>query len=130
MFELTKEFRFEASHVLPFHSGKCARLHGHSWKMSVTFMGQSLKTAGSETGMLMDFGLVKKYVQPIVDEVLDHRHLNDSTGLASPTSEELARWLFRAIRRVLPSELLAVLWSVRVEETCTSAATYRGGRRG
>jgi 6-pyruvoyltetrahydropterin/6-carboxytetrahydropterin synthase len=68
--EVAKEFRFEASHVLPNHPGKCSNLHGHSWKLFVGYDG----LLNDETGMVMDYATISKYVQPIVDE-LDHSHL-------------------------------------------------------
>jgi 6-pyruvoyltetrahydropterin/6-carboxytetrahydropterin synthase len=36
---IRKRFRFESSHVLPHHTGKCARLHGHSYRLEVTVRG-------------------------------------------------------------------------------------------
>jgi 6-pyruvoyltetrahydropterin/6-carboxytetrahydropterin synthase len=39
---LAKEFRFEAAHQLPYHDGKCARLHGHSWHGVVYVAGDTL----------------------------------------------------------------------------------------
>lgn len=70
--------------------------------------------------MLMDYGDISKVVQPLVEEHLDHWHLNESTGLENPTSEEVARWVFRRLAKVLPR-----LSAVIVEETCTSSCEYR-----
>lgn len=71
----TKEFRFESSHILSRHPGKCSRLHGHSWVLRVTVSGD----IDPKTGFVMDYGDIKAAVQPIVDE-LDHRHLGDWVG--------------------------------------------------
>ena len=68
--EICKEFKFEASHVLAKHFGQCGRLHGHSWKLTVYVKGP----VDQETGMVIDYADIKKYVQPIIDQ-LDHRHL-------------------------------------------------------
>lgn len=68
--ELCKEFRFEASHILPNHPGKCSNLHGHSWVLSVSIRGP----LDAATGMVADFADLKAAVQPLVDE-LDHAHL-------------------------------------------------------
>jgi 6-pyruvoyltetrahydropterin/6-carboxytetrahydropterin synthase len=68
--EICKEFKFEASHVLPHHKGKCSNLHGHSWKLTVYVRGP----VDEETGMVVDYGDIKTCIQPIVDE-LDHAHL-------------------------------------------------------
>lgn len=125
---LEKEFRFEASHRLHFHDGKCARLHGHSWVGRVILEGSSLMEQGPKRGMLMDFGDLKALLQPIVDE-LDHYHLNDVVDLESPTSERVAEWVGRRLLRTMPSldpsQARDVrLWGVRIEETCTSAAEW------
>lgn len=73
--ELMKEFRFEASHILPKHLGKCSRLHGHSWVLRVYVKGE----INPDTGFVMDYGDIKKVVQPLVD-ALDHRHLGQWWG--------------------------------------------------
>lgn len=67
---LRKLFRFEASHVLPKHPGKCSRLHGHSWVLHVETEGQR----NTETGFVMDYADMSAAVKPIVEK-LDHRHL-------------------------------------------------------
>jgi len=124
MFAIEKEFRFEASHVLPHHGGKCARLHGHSWKAVVAMESDRLVETGPQEGMVVDYGVVKAIVQPIVDGMLDHRHLNDIPGLENPTSEALARWLYLGIKPLLNPESAVRLAWVRIEETCTSACVY------
>ena len=123
--KLEKEFRFEASHVLPNHNGKCARLHGHSWRMMVRFEGAALHDNGPETGMLVDFARIKEFVQPVVDQYLDHHHLNETTELVNPTSESLAAWVFEKVRSVLPDDLYSAFCGLRIEETCTSACEYQ-----
>lgn len=120
MFRLEKTFRFEASHQLPKHDGKCARLHGHSWVGRVVIEGPDLIGDGAKAGMLQDYGDLSAVVKPLVDGYLDHWHLNDSTGLENPTSEELARWIFHKLKASLP-----LLTEVQIEETCTSKAIYR-----
>lgn len=120
MWKLTKQFRFEASHQLPHHDGKCARLHGHSWIGYVECQGDALAPDGPKQGMLIDYGDISAAIKPLVDEVLDHYHLNESTGLSSPTSEELARWIFQRVKVSLP-----FLSAVIIEETCTSRCEYR-----
>ena len=127
MWTLTKEFKFEAAHRLPLHDGKCARLHGHSWRMRVELSGEVLFKEGAKTGMLRDFGDVGKAAAPLLENALDHHYLNETTGLASPTSEELARWVYDRLKPALP-EMVAV----EVMETCTCSCRYEpqeGGAR-
>lgn len=127
MFTLEKSFTFEASHQLPNHDGKCKRLHGHSWKMAVILKGHALQATGPQQGMLADYGRISAIVKPLVEEKLDHYHLNDTTGLVNPTSEELARWVYDQLKARIHLAFgieYVNLHSVRIEETCTSACTY------
>jgi len=117
MMEIFREFTFEAAHRLPNvpEGHKCARLHGHSYRVEVHVRGE----IGTESGWLMDFGDVKAAFRPILNE-LDHYYLNEVPGLENPTSEILAQWIWKRLVDQLP------LSKVVVRETCTSGAIYRG----
>ena len=119
--EIFKEFTFEAAHRLPnVPAGhKCARLHGHSYRAEVHVEGP----VGSDTGWVMDFGVIKDAFAPLHD-LLDHRYLNEVAGLANPTSENVARWIWDRLEPSLPN-----LFEVVVRETCTSGCVYRGELR-
>ena len=116
--ELYKEFGFEAAHLLPEvpEGHKCRRLHGHSFRVRVTVRGP----VDPRLGWVMDFAELKRAWAPL-DEALDHRYLNDIPGLENPTSELLARWIWRRLLPALPS-----LAAIEVRETCTSGCLYRG----
>ncbi|MFL5579152.1 MAG: 6-carboxytetrahydropterin synthase QueD [Gemmatimonadaceae bacterium] len=116
--ELYKEFTFEAAHRLPNvpEGHKCARLHGHSFRVRVTVRGP----VGERTGWVMDFADLKAAFRPL-DERLDHRYLNEIPGLENPTSEVLARYIWRELAAALPG-----LAAVEVRETCTTGCVYRG----
>ncbi len=117
---IEKEFCFEASHVLPHHDGKCRRLHGHSWKGRLVCEGDRLHESGPQTGMLLDFGRMSAAIKPLLEDHLDHYHLNESLALESPTSEAVARWIFEKVKVKVP-ELSAVI----IDETCTCRCLYR-----
>jgi 6-pyruvoyltetrahydropterin/6-carboxytetrahydropterin synthase len=116
--EVLKEFGFESAHCLPnVPAGhKCARVHGHSFRVTVHVEGE----VGERSGWVMDFADLKGAVQPTID-ALDHRYLNDIDGLENPTSEVIAIWIWDRIAGGLPG-----LRQVVVRETCTSACVYRG----
>ncbi len=116
--EIYKQFTFEAAHRLPHvpEGHKCARLHGHSFHVSVHLRGP----LAEPEGWVMDFAELKAVVKPIIDE-LDHYYLNEVPGLENPTSEVLARWLWA---RIAPH--LSMLSEIGVRETCTSGCVYRG----
>ncbi len=122
LWTLTKEFRFEASHQLVGHDGKCARLHGHSWVLHVHLAGDRLvEHEGPKEGMLVDYADVKSVVQPLVDGYLDHHHLNETLGMERPTSERVAQWVWD---RLMETVLRPHLAMVEISETCTSACSY------
>ena len=116
--EIYKEFHFEAAHRLPHvpEGHKCARLHGHSFHVRLTLTG----AVDEHSGWVTDFAEIKRHFEPM-HERLDHRYLNDIPGLENPTSENIARWIWAALK---PG--LAELSSVEVRETCTSGCVYRG----
>ena len=119
--QLYKEFRFEAAHRLPHHDGKCARLHGHSWVCRIYIQGDRLIESGPKQGMLMDFGDVKTYMKPLLDQYLDHYYLNETLGMENPTSEAIAQWIYRKLQAADLKGLMAV----EIKETCTSGCLYR-----
>jgi 6-pyruvoyltetrahydropterin/6-carboxytetrahydropterin synthase len=116
--DLFKEFTFEAAHRLPNVPAdhKCARLHGHSFRIELHVRG----SIGEDSGWVMDFADMKQAFQPILDQ-LDHRFLNEVDGLSNPTSENIARWIWRRLRSRLRG-----LSQVVVRETCSSGCIYRG----
>jgi 6-pyruvoyltetrahydropterin/6-carboxytetrahydropterin synthase len=115
--EIFREFTFEAAHRLPRvpEGHKCARLHGHSYRLEVHVHGDVDPTLG----WVIDFADIKAAVGPVVDQ-LDHYYLNEVPGLENPTSENLARWTWERLREALP------LSAIVVRETCTSGCIYRG----
>ena len=118
--EIFKQFTLEAAHRLPnVPAGhKCARLHGHSFRVELRVNGEP----GANTGWVMDFSEVKAAFAPLHDQ-LDHQYLNDIPGLENPTSERLAAWIWDRLQASLPQ-----LSEVVVHETCTSGCRYRGPR--
>lgn len=115
---LYKDFSFEAAHRLPNvpDGHKCARLHGHSFRVRVSVDGP----VGEKSGWVMDFADLKAAFQPVHDR-LDHRYLNEIAGLENPTSEILARWIWRELLASLPG-----LAEIEVRETCSSGCIYGG----
>lgn len=123
MYTLVKEFKFEASHQLMHHDGKCARLHGHSWKGRIIIKGEHLIGCGPQTNMLMDYSELSKVINPILDTYLDHYHLNETLHSESPTSEFVAASIFNMILSLRPGWKF-YLRAVEIDETCTSSCRY------
>lgn len=116
--EIYREFTFEAAHRLPNvpEGHKCARLHGHSYRVEVHVSG----FVPDDTGWVCDFGDIKAAFKPL-DDQLDHRYLNEVLGLENPTSEVLAKWIWDKLAVTLTG-----LCEIHVRETCTSGCIYRG----
>ena len=116
--DIFKVFTIEAAHRLPHvpEGHKCARLHGHSFRIEVHLSGP----VDPQAGWVMDFADVKAAFKPIYDR-LDHHYLNDIPGLENPTSERLARWIWERLKPALP-----LLTEIAIAETCTSRCIYRG----
>jgi len=116
--QLVRGFTFEAAHRLPHvpEGHKCARLHGHSYRIELTCAGE----VDPHTGWLVDFSEIKRAFEP-VRVALDHHYLNDLEGLENPTAENLACWIWGRVKPALPT-----LAQVTVAETSTSRCEYSG----
>lgn len=116
--EVFRVFQIEAAHRLPNvpEGHKCARMHGHSFRIEVHVSGE----VGDASGWVMDFADLRRAFQPLFDQ-LDHRCLNDIEGLENPTSENLARWIWARLHPRLP-----LLSKVVVQETCNAGCVYAG----
>lgn len=119
--EIYREVTFEAAHRLPKvpEGHKCARLHGHSFRVSIHVEGE----LDPALGWVTDFADLAAAWRPL-HEQLDHRYLNEIDGLENPTSEVLAIWIWDRLAEALPG-----LSQVGVRETCTSGCAYRGPAR-
>lgn len=116
--EVFREFTFDSAHFLPNapEGHKCHRLHGHTFCVRVHVAGP----VDPDRGWILDFADIEAAFAPI-HEALDHRLLNDVAGLANPTSEHLAAWIWERLAPSLPG-----LSRLVVQETCTSGCTYEG----
>ncbi|MEO6836458.1 MAG: 6-carboxytetrahydropterin synthase QueD [Candidatus Tumulicola sp.] len=115
--QIRKHFRFEAAHVLPFHPGKCARMHGHSYRLEVAIRGP-LQADGPGRGMIADFDDIKRIVREAAIDPLDHQTLNEF--IDNPTAERIALWMWHRIEPALSGLDELVLW-----ETSNSCAVLR-----
>jgi len=95
MYTLIVRAKFEAAHNLPGYEGKCARLHGHSYRVEAEFSGHHLDSQG----MLCDFTDLKS----VLNEFLpDHTYLNEIMPYPT-TAENVSRWIFEQLKaRGLP----------------------------
>ena len=118
MIELSQRFSFDAAHHLGAGAAENRRLHGHSFYVEVTLKGEP----DPNTGFLRDFGEIDAALKQVRD-LLDHRLLNEIEGLANPTLETLARFIFVRAKAALPE-----VTRVRIERpSYGQACVYEGG---
>lgn len=113
-----QHFTFDSAHFLPNvpEGHKCRQLHGHTYHFTIFISGKQLK----EEGWILDFSDLKTIVQPIIS-MLDHHLLNEIDGLANPTAEILAKWIWNKVHPLLPS-----LTRIELKETPTTGVIYDG----
>lgn len=138
---ITKEFTFEAAHALKGYDGPCRHVHGHSYTLSVTVIGDPVTDEASpKLGMVMDFGDLKRLIKERIIDPLDHALvLHSSMKMSSavpekepfsnvvyveyqPTSENLLADLAVQIAGFLPSHIR--LHHLVLRETGTSYAEW------
>ena len=131
---LTKRVQFSAGHRLcnPELSdeenvrlyGKCSNPggHGHNYALEVTVEGE----LDPRTGMVVNFAELEEVIRREVLDRFDHKNLNTEVELLRglvPTAENTAVAIWRCLE---PNVAPAHLAEVKVAETDSNVATYRG----
>ncbi len=139
---ITKLFSFETGHALYGYDGKCKNVHGHSYKLSVTVIGQPISDASNvKFGMVIDFSDLKRIVKEEIVNVFDHAtvfnkntpHVELAKELQDrghnvllvdyqPTSEMMVIDFAAKIKNRLPENIK--LHSLKLQETATSYAEW------
>ena len=114
-----KDFLFEAAHFLPgaVPGTPNARIHGHSFRARVVIDGEP----NAETGLVFHFDDLAKAIAETQD-ALDHRMLNEVEGLATPTLERIAVWIWNRLANSVPG--LAEIHVSR--DSCHEGVIYAG----
>ena len=99
--KIAATYSFEAAHWLPKvpDGHKCKRMHGHNYQLEVSVEGSV-----GDDGFIMDYGELDGIVGSLIHK-LDHRCLNDISGLDNPTSEVLVMWLRERLDPLIPGRL-------------------------
>ena len=139
---ITKQFSFETGHALYGYDGKCKNVHGHSYKLSVTVIGEPISdNSNVKFGMVIDFSDLKKIVKEEIVDQFDHAtvfnkntpHVELAKELSNrghhvilvdyqPTSENMVIDFAQKIKNRLPAEIK--LHSLKLQETDTSFAEW------
>lgn len=139
---LTKEFSFEMAHALDGYDGACKHIHGHSYRLFVTIIGEpNDDESNPKYGMVMDFKVLKGIVNRFVIDKYDHAFVC-KTGESSlsvidsisefygnvvmvdyqPTCENMISRIADDIKSALPDNVK--LHHVKMHETATSYAEW------
>ena len=118
MYRVCVKDSFSSAHFLRNYKGKCEKVHGHNWKVSVNVASPGLKN-----GLVLDFTDLKKTLKKIT-KLLDHGFLNEMEYFRknNPTSENIAKYIFDSLQKALPARVR--LEEVRVAETENNIASY------
>jgi len=138
---ITKEFTFEMAHALWNYDGPCRNIHGHSYKMYVTVIGEPLNDPENpKHGMVIDFTDLKRIVNQEVVNKLDHAFMISKKAPAQaiknleqmfekqvftdyqPSVENMLLDFAERIIKQLPENVK--LYSLRLHETATAYAEW------
>lgn len=116
MFELTKQFRFEAAHTLrrKVDAESSRRIHGHSFRAEVAIRGEP----DPESGMIVDLGVLERALSDIRAD-LDHHFLDDIADLGPATLENLSAWIWRRLAAATPGLVRVTVHRDSGGEACT-----------
>jgi 6-pyruvoyltetrahydropterin/6-carboxytetrahydropterin synthase len=122
MYEITVLSHFSGAHRLRYLHGKCEELHGHNWKVEVTWGSSRV----GKDGVVIDFKILKEKVEKVL-RALDHTYLNDLAFFSKkePSSENIAKYIFDKLNRELKRHQ-GILRRVTAWESETACATYSG----
>jgi len=139
---ITKHFDFESAHALYGYDGKCKNIHGHSYHLYVTVIGEPIDDLeNAKNGMVMDFGDLKRIVKREIVDVFDHSvilnknspHIELAKTIQDhshkivlvayqPTSENMLFDFAQKIKNKLPKNVF--LHSLKLNETANSYAEW------
>jgi 6-pyruvoyltetrahydropterin/6-carboxytetrahydropterin synthase len=138
---ITKEFRFEMAHALWNYDGLCKNIHGHSYKLYITILGEPNKDSDDpKFGMVMDFGDLKNIVNDEIVKQMDHSLvISDKSKYEQllhteqmfdrrhilpyqPTCENMVIDFAKRLKKLLPEKVK--LQSIRLFETASSYAEW------
>ncbi|HNZ68643.1 MAG: 6-carboxytetrahydropterin synthase QueD [Prolixibacteraceae bacterium] len=138
---ITKRFHFEMAHALHAYQGLCSNIHGHSYNLEVTVMGDASHIPGHHgDGMVIDFHDLKTLVKTHITDRFDHALMinrlipeNRVNALKSttdrlfivdfqPTTENLVGYIAGILKPLMPQGVS--LFSIRLFETVTSFAEW------
>lgn len=120
MYEISIKISFSAAHQLIGYNGACEHLHGHNWIAEVFVRTENLDSEG----LGIDYKILEKHADDVLKS-LDHKNINKVQPFdkINPTSENIARWLFKELSALVNSHELKV-FRINIKETENFSASY------
>ena len=141
LIRVTRKFHFEMAHALYEYDGICRNIHGHTYNLEVTLLGEPKSEPGHpKDGMVIDFGRLKELVQTKIVKHFDHAlvvnslfpddHIEAFKKATErmivvdfqPTTENLLLHFAQILQQAFPSNVS--LFSMRLYETSNSFAEW------
>lgn len=138
---VTKFYDFEMAHALWNYDGLCKNIHGHTYKLYITVIGEPIANPSDQkNGMVIDFGNLKRIIKGEIVDKLDHSLVLNSQSPHEkllqlnemyerhfvfdfqPTCENLVIWMVHKIKPLLPQGV--ELKKVKLYETASSSAEW------
>jgi len=128
MYEVTVSTTFDSSHYYTGYKGRDANIHGHTWKVEVTFQAKELDSMG----MVANPRDLMRVVNRLVS-TFDHMRMNDIEPFdkLNPTPERISRFIYEGVEEHLRSQERLSVKSVSVQEGCRGVkATFSWSQKG
>ncbi len=95
---ISKSFYFEAAHRLKITKKKVnKKRHGHSYYGEIFIIDQTNEI--DKSGLILDFSLFQNKLD-FIKKDLDHRFLNDISGLENPTLENIGLYIYKRLKKI------------------------------
>jgi 6-pyruvoyltetrahydropterin/6-carboxytetrahydropterin synthase len=117
MYRLRIKAEFDAAHKIEGYDGKCAQLHGHTYKVELFVVTKEL----NPIGISFDLSLLKEKLNKVIER-FDHSYLNEYKDLGNPSVENISKFIFQRMKTTLPDNV--ILERVRIWETPKSWCEY------
>lgn len=101
MLTVTIKDQFESAVKLYHYSGSCANVHGHTYRVAVTFHNND-----QSSDMVVDYYDAKTWVEKVI-ALLDHKFINEIKPFdeLNPTTENIAQWLHQEISHLVTKNI-------------------------
>jgi 6-pyruvoyltetrahydropterin/6-carboxytetrahydropterin synthase len=113
-----KKYFFDAAHFMNNFkkNHKYSRLHGHSYEVIIKISGHIDK----KNNWVFNYDDVDNLMNPLIKK-LDHQTLNNIKGLENPTSENIAKWFWKNLKKKISK-----LESIEINRPRIGGCIYSG----